>query len=222
MNWKTRQKNKLVSLFMSSSPTPQGATAVVFLALFVSLAPIASAIDNGLGITPPRGWRSWNQFGTGIHQALIIKQYEALVDRSRNVDGVPTSLLDLGYASAGIDDGWQKCNSGPNGTGFHDPTGYPIVDTVKFPNMSSMTAKASSLGLVAGTYVRAALFPRAAPSSLAPPLLLSLTHTRARQVGMRTIACAKRRGFRAHSMRTGAIPALLGTSKRLLISDLRH
>eukprot|EP01047_Picozoa_sp_COSAG01_P052521 COSAG01_NODE_5530_length_4203_cov_9.168860_4_plen_276_part_00 len=96
---------------------------------------------------------SRNQFGTGIRQELIEAQYTALVSRSRRVDGVPTSLFDLGYSSAGIDDGWQKCNSGPGGVGFHDQQGRPIVDTSKFPDIKAMTAKARSLGLAAGWYV---------------------------------------------------------------------
>jgi hypothetical protein len=91
-----------------------------------------------------------NQFGTNIHQDLIEAQYLALTDRSRQVDGAPTSLLDLGYTSAGIDDGWQKCNAGPAGVGFHDTKGRPIVDTAKFPNMKAMTVKARSLGITPG------------------------------------------------------------------------
>ena len=95
----------------------------VALAAAASVAP-SVAIDNGLGITPPRGWRSWNQFDTAISQDIMEAQYAALVARTRLVDGVATSLLDLGYNSAGIDDGWQKCNSGPGGVGFHNATGY--------------------------------------------------------------------------------------------------
>eukprot|EP01052_Picozoa_sp_SAG31_P016488 SAG31_NODE_1094_length_9945_cov_3.834349_8_plen_336_part_00 len=113
----------------------------------------AAAIENGIGLKPPRGWRSWNQFDTNIHQDLIEAQYEALVDRSRQVDGVPTSLLDLGYTSAGIDDGWQQCNAGPDGVGFHDAKGRPIVDTAKFPDMKAMTQKARSIGITPGWYV---------------------------------------------------------------------
>ena len=37
---------------------------------------------NGLGTTPPRGWRSCNQFDTGISQPLIESQYEALGGRT--------------------------------------------------------------------------------------------------------------------------------------------
>ena len=135
------------------------------MSMLLFLVPaFTEGISNGLGITPPRGWRSWNQFDTNIHQDLIEAQYLALVDRSRKVDGVPTSLLDLGYSTAGIDDGWQKCNSGPQGVGFHDAAGYPIVDTSKFPNMKSMTAKARSLGLIAGWYVNNCMCKETRPS----------------------------------------------------------
>jgi hypothetical protein len=40
-----------------------------------------------------------------------------------------TTLLTLGYHSAGIDDCWQKCDSGPGGKGFHNADGYPQVRT---------------------------------------------------------------------------------------------
>lgn len=35
--------------------------------------------------------------------------YDGLVDRSRKVNGVATSLWDLGYRGAGLDDCWQLC-----------------------------------------------------------------------------------------------------------------
>lgn len=33
---------------------------LIVLALLMGTS---QAIDNGLGLTPPRGWRSWNLFG---------------------------------------------------------------------------------------------------------------------------------------------------------------
>jgi hypothetical protein len=36
-------------------------TSCVAVAVLCGLRP-AAAIDNGLGVTPPRGWRSWNLF----------------------------------------------------------------------------------------------------------------------------------------------------------------
>ena len=46
--------------------------------------------------------------------------------------GKLVSFVDLGYTHAGVDDGWQKCKSGPTG-GFHNGSGYPIIDPAKFP-----------------------------------------------------------------------------------------
>jgi hypothetical protein len=45
-----------------------------------------------------------NSTSTDLNQTLFETIYTAMVDRSRVVDGVPTSLLDLGYRSAGLDD----------------------------------------------------------------------------------------------------------------------
>lgn len=122
--------------------------------VLVSLALLdgAFALDDGLAQSPPMGWRSWNQFGLYINQSLIEAQFEVLADRSRMVDGKPTSLLDMGYEHAAIDDGWQLCNSGPDGKGFHNASGYPNVDPSLFPDMAAMTKKARSLGLKAGWY----------------------------------------------------------------------
>lgn len=125
----------------------------VFLLAAVAVAATSrgvAGIDNGLGIVPARGWRSWNEFGDDINQATIEAQMAAMVSRKRTVGGVPTSLADLGFRDAGIDDGWQMCNSGPGGNGFHNASGYPIVNESRFPDLRAMTAKAHSIGLTAG------------------------------------------------------------------------
>jgi hypothetical protein len=93
-----------------------------------------------------------SQSQCAINQTLVENTFAAMADRSRMVDSNPTSLIDLGYNSAGIDDCWQKCNSGPGGVGFHNASGYPIVDESIFPDMRAMTAKARALGLRAGWY----------------------------------------------------------------------
>jgi hypothetical protein len=68
-------------------------------------APLASANPNGLGLTPPQGWRSWNFMKQEVSQAKILDQVAALVARR----GGRPSLLDAGYGHIGIDDGWQAC-----------------------------------------------------------------------------------------------------------------
>merc|ERR1719383_1271092 len=37
---------------------------------------------------------------------------DGMARRSRMVDGVPTSLCDLGYCDVGLDDNWQACGAG--------------------------------------------------------------------------------------------------------------
>ena len=81
---------------------------------------------------------------------------DATANRSRFVDGKKMSLADLGYISVGLDDAWQACGTGVNGS-FHDAEGNPLVDTKKFPSMKNMTDYGHSLGLKIGWCVFAFL-----------------------------------------------------------------
>lgn len=119
------------------------------LAVFAVLVWRAIAIDNGLGLRPPMGWRSWNQFGCDVNQELIVQHYEQLAKKG---PGGGPSLAELGYQDAGVDDCWQECKSGPGGEGFHDATGKPIVNKTSFPDLKAMTDRAKELGLVPGWY----------------------------------------------------------------------
>ena len=65
-------------------------------------------------------------------------------DKSRGI-----SLLQAGYTSLGLDDGYQACGEGINGS-FHTASGYPVIDRSKFPDMKAMTAHAHALGLRIG------------------------------------------------------------------------
>ncbi|GMH85976.1 hypothetical protein TrST_g9964 [Triparma strigata] len=109
------------------------------------------ANDNGLALTPPMGWRSWNLYGADVNQDLMISIMDAMVDRSRTVDGQPTSLCDLGYCDVGLDDNWQVCSDDQD-YNFHDDDGNPIVNLDLFPDMKAMTDYAHGLGLTAGWY----------------------------------------------------------------------
>lgn len=79
------------------------------------------------------------------------KQADGLTDRSRMVDGAPTSLLDIGYAELGIDEGWEACGQGFNHT-QHTQYGWPVVDTTKFADMNATSSYIHSKGLRAGWY----------------------------------------------------------------------
>ena len=102
---------------------------------------------NGLARTPPLGWRSWNAYGGSVTQAKMEAVMHAFADESRGF-----SLKSLGYEFVGLDDGWQKCGAGVNGS-FHTAEGDPIIDATKFPDMKAMVAKAHELGLKAGWYL---------------------------------------------------------------------
>jgi len=107
---------------------------------------------NGLARTPPLAWRSYNaqvdsQFA--MTQANFVEIIDALADRSRTVAGVPTSLLDLGYSTVGIDGGYELC---PGGTG-HDADGRPIINTATFPNITALAAHAHALHIKLGWYL---------------------------------------------------------------------
>jgi alpha-galactosidase len=119
--------------------------------LFLCVLPAACAIDNGLGLSPPLGWRSWNAFGGVIDQATMTTMMDAMVDRSRTVAGKPTSLLDLGYNHVGLDGGWNFCF--PENKTFHwESDGRPVWND-GFPDPSAMVAKAHQLGLSPGWYL---------------------------------------------------------------------
>ena len=57
----------------------------------IALVPI-KAIDNGLGLTPPMGWRSWLPFKHNQSQQKMMAAANAMVSRKRGA-----SLLELGY-----------------------------------------------------------------------------------------------------------------------------
>ena len=55
--------------------------------LFLTIKP-SQSIDNGIGVSPPMGWRSWNQFQCNINQSLIEETYLLMTSSSRNDENV--------------------------------------------------------------------------------------------------------------------------------------
>ena len=149
-NSRSKIFSSLINTSLSSSLTLYNNRARV-TSLLVATAASVYAIDNGKGITPSRGWRSWNLFGANVDQQLIMSQMTAIANRSRMVDGKIQSLCDLGYCDVGLDDNWQLCSSyGPNKYSYHDANGRPVVNHARFPDFIAMTDYAHSLGLTAG------------------------------------------------------------------------
>lgn len=99
---------------------------------------------------PPMGWSSWYAFGQSVNQDQMEASFQKMVNRSV-VPGCNMSLFDAGYVFANLDDGWQACGSGVDGS-FHSASGEVLVDKIKFQDIGAMTKKAHDLGLKPGFY----------------------------------------------------------------------
>ena len=115
---------------------------------------------NGLARTPPMGWRSWNAFGNRITEDMMLEAADALVAKTRQgptaaadaaADAAAASLCDFGYCSVGIDEGWEGCGAGVNGT-QHDAAGNPTIKTSAFPDLSAVVKYGHFQGLHVGWY----------------------------------------------------------------------
>jgi hypothetical protein len=68
------------------------------------------------------------------------------------IEGKPNmSLLDAGYSSMGIDEGWEGCGQGVNKT-QHDAKGDPVINKARFPDMAGMVKYTHDKGLKIGWY----------------------------------------------------------------------
>jgi alpha-galactosidase len=70
---------------------------VLSFAVLLAAVPPAIAAD-GLALTPPMGWNSWNKFGCDVSEKLVKEMADALVS---------TGMKDAGYQYLVIDDCWQ-------------------------------------------------------------------------------------------------------------------
>src|SRR5512145_1266935 len=80
------------------------------------LAPAVALDGDGLALTPPMGWNSWNKFGCNVSEKLIRGAADALV---------ATGMKDAGYRYVVIDDCWQV---------GRDASGRIVVDAERFPS----------------------------------------------------------------------------------------
>jgi len=70
---------------------------------------------NGLAVTPPMGWNSWNHFACNVSAALIDRQADAMV---------ASGMKAAGYRYVIIDDCWQVGRDA-NGNILPDPQRFP-------------------------------------------------------------------------------------------------
>jgi alpha-galactosidase len=140
--------------FTATASTTEMPIKLSYLLTTAATLNLAAANDNGLAITPPQGWRSWNLYGNNVNQSLLQHIMLGMTSKARNVNGKPTSLCDLGYCDVGLDDNWQDCGATQAAPGmhYHDAHGNPLVNYQRFPDFKHMTDYAHSLGLTSGWY----------------------------------------------------------------------
>ena len=130
-----------------------GRRALLLLLLAAALLGAARATNPGCvpnceGLTPPRGARSWNSVREDINQTFV----EASIRGLAAPLGGGGSLLASGFANYGVDDAWENCGAGVNGS-FHDPDGFPMINTTRFPDMANLAATGAPLGVSVGWYM---------------------------------------------------------------------
>lgn len=91
----------------------------------------------GLALTPPMGWNSWNTFQTNISEQLVKETADKMVS---------SGMKDAGYTYLVLDDGWMAMER-------DSITGDLVPDPEKFPNgIEPVVAYVHSKGLKFGLY----------------------------------------------------------------------
>ncbi|RDL29946.1 Alpha-galactosidase [Venustampulla echinocandica] len=94
-------------------------------------------LSNGLALTPPMGWSSWNQFGDQIDEILIRDTIQTMASNG---------LKDAGYVFVNLDDGWQRYKGNRSANPLE-------ADPVKFPSgIKALADFAHAHGFKLGIY----------------------------------------------------------------------
>ena len=101
-----------------------------------SVKPNLDDFDNGVALTPPMGWSSWNTFRNRINEKLILETAQAMKDKG---------LIDAGYSYINLDDCWQSS--------LRDENGELVGDYETFPHgIEYLVKEVNKLGLKLGAY----------------------------------------------------------------------
>jgi alpha-galactosidase len=84
--------------------------------LFSAPKQSAFALNNGLALTPPMGWNSWNKFECAVSQTVVEQEADAMVS---------SGMAAAGYQYINIDDCWEASSRDSNGNLVADPTRFP-------------------------------------------------------------------------------------------------
>jgi alpha-galactosidase len=96
---------------------------------------VVNKAPNGLALTPPMGWNSWNKFACNVNEQTIRDSADAIVS---------SGMRDAGYQYVVIDDCWH---------GPRDANGFITADPQKFPSgIKALADYVHSRGLKFGIY----------------------------------------------------------------------
>ena len=100
-----------------------------------SIQEMVNKAPNGLALTPPMGWNSWNHFQCNINEKVIRDTADAMV---------ASGMRDAGYQYVVIDDCWH---------GPRDANGFITADPQRFPSgIKALADYVHSKGLKFGIY----------------------------------------------------------------------
>jgi len=71
---------------------------------------------NGLALTPPMGWNSWNKFACNVNEQIVRRTADSMAK---------SGMRDAGYRYVVIDDCWH---------GPRDANGFITADAKRFPS----------------------------------------------------------------------------------------
>lgn len=116
-------------------------SALLAILALLSFASPSRALENGLALTPPMGWNSWNRFACDVNEEVVKAAADSIVS---------SGMKDAGYEYVVIDDCWQVSR---------DASGNIVVDPKNFPNgIKPVADYVHSKGLKFGIYSDAGQF----------------------------------------------------------------
>ncbi|WP_298392281.1 glycoside hydrolase family 27 protein [Hydrotalea sp.] len=109
---------------------------ITLLLLIICSIQVGAQKTQGLALTPPMGWNSWNTFQTNINEQLVKDIADVMVS---------SGMKAAGYEYLVLDDGWMAME--------RDKNGNLVADPKKFPHgMKAVADYVHSKGLKFGLY----------------------------------------------------------------------
>lgn len=110
---------------------------ILFAILTLLVTQLHAQKFEGLALTPPMGWNSWNMFQTNISEELVKQTVDLMIS---------SGMKDAGYNYIVLDDGWMAMKR-------DSITGDLVPDPKKFPHgMKAVADYVHSKGLKFGLY----------------------------------------------------------------------